>query len=149
MVSEITQHRRDFWHHFAQRLPKLDACMVRGNEHSRWLAVGHRPLIIAHYVANGGVGMFVRGQSGERTWRIREFLFPHREFLAERLAQPNLKLGNMLLLPRSTRLDMLDRENWNVACCRFAENSPVYQAILTDLQSNRFDLPEPFAPAGS
>lgn len=146
MISELTQHRRDFWHHFAQRLPKLDARMVRGNEHSRWLAVGHRPLIIAHYVANSGVGIFVRGQSGEKTWRIREFLFPHREFLAERLALPNLKLGNMFLLPKSTRLDMLDRENWNLACRWFAENSPAYETILTNLQSNRGGLPDPFAP---
>jgi hypothetical protein len=82
MVSELNEHRRDFWQFFAERLPALYGRMVRGNEHSRWLFVGHRPLVIAHYIANRGVGLFVRGPTGERTWRTREYLFPHREFLA-------------------------------------------------------------------
>lgn len=146
MVSELNQHRRDFWQFFAERLPALYGRMVRGNEHSRWLFVGHRPLVIAHYIANRGVGLFVRGPTGERTWRTREYLFPHREFLAGRLDQPNLRLGNMFLLPTSARIDMTDRVNWPAATAWFAENSPVYEAIFTELQATREDWPDEFPP---
>ena len=135
MVSELNQHRRDFWHFFAARLPALHGRMMRGNEHSRWLAVGHRPLVIAHYVANGGVGLFIRGPSRERTWQTREYVFPHREFLAKRLDQPNLRLGNRFLLTRSLRLDMTERANWTQATIWFAENSPFYETIFAELQA--------------
>lgn len=146
MISELNQHRRDFWLCFSERLPALYGRMVRGNEHSRWLIVGHRPLIVAHYVANRGVGLFIRGPAREKTWQTREYLFPHRAFLAERLRRPDLKLGNMFLLPKSVRLDMTDRSNWHRATAWFAENSPVYEAVFTELQSKREVWPDEFPP---
>ncbi|WP_274629123.1 hypothetical protein [Arvimicrobium flavum] len=146
MVSDLTRHRRDFWQYFADTLPELNVRMQRGNEHSRWLAVGHRPLVIAHYIANAGVGLFIRGEAGEPTWRVREFLFPHREFLARRLDRPGLKLGNMFLLPNSVRLDMTDRSNWQRATAWFAQNSPVYETVFTDLQSKREGWPDERPP---
>jgi hypothetical protein len=85
MVSEITAHRRAFFAFLAKELPALNARMEHGNEHSRWLAVGPMPLIAVHYVANGGVGLFKRGARRTRSGLIREYLFPHREFLAAAL----------------------------------------------------------------
>lgn len=134
MVSELTQHRRDFWRHFAERLPDLHRRTVRGNEHSRWLVVGHRPLVIAHYVANRGVGLFVRGLSGEKTWQVRDYLFPHRAFLAARFTEPGLKLGTMFLMPRSVRLNMTDRATWPAATEWFGRQSPFYEAVFAELQ---------------
>ena len=84
MISAQTQHRRDFWQAFGDGLPELSARMVRGNEHSRWLTVGHRPLVIAHYVANGSVGLFVslgiRNASSAIGWA--SLLLPFFTFLA-------------------------------------------------------------------
>lgn len=147
MVSELNEHRRDFWQFFAERLPALYGRMVRGNEHSRWLFVGHRPLVIAHYVADRDVGLFVRGPRCEKTWQTREFLFPCREFLAERFGQPDLRPGKSFLLPKSARIDMTDRTNWQAATSWFAENSPVYETIFAELQTTtREDWPDEFPP---
>lgn len=146
MISDMTRHRRAFWQFFAENLPALSARMVRGNEHSRWLAVGHRPLIVAHYVANGGVGLFVRGPAREKIGPVRDYLFPHRQFLAERLGKPDLRLGSTSLLPESLRLDMADQDNWSRAIDWFARRSPVYAAALAELQSRPEPWPDDFPP---
>ncbi len=133
MVSDLTLHRRAFWNFFADQLPALNARTERGNESSRWLAVGTLPLIAAHYVATGGVGIFVRGARGTRSGLVREYLFPHREFLAAALGGPNLRLGKNFLLGSSMRVDMLDESNWSRAIAWFAEQSPLYERALADL----------------
>ena len=112
MISDLTQHRRAFWRYFVESLPTLAERTVRGNESSRWLAVGPRPLIIAHYIATGSVGLFVRGAARERIGHVREYLFPHRRFLAESLGKPDLRLGSTFLVPDICRLDMNDRASW-------------------------------------
>ena len=76
-------HRRAFWAYFAERMPALFARTERGNEHSRWLTVGHMPLIAALYLTNRSVGLFVRGPRRTRIGHVREFLFPYREVLAK------------------------------------------------------------------
>lgn len=144
MVSEITAHRRAFWAHFAEALPDLAVRLARGNEHSRWLAVGPRPLILAHYVANGGVGLFVRGAARERIGPVRDFLFPHRSFLAERLGRPNIRLGTTFLLHGALRIDMADRVNWPAAAGWFSRHSPLYEAALRDLQARSEPWPDDF-----
>jgi hypothetical protein len=134
MVSDLTLHRRAFWKFFAEQLPALNARTERGNESSRWLAVGPIPLVAAHYVATGGVGIFVRGGWGARSGLVREYLFPHREFLAAALDRPNLRLGENFLLGSSLRADMLDEANWPRAIAWFAEQSPLYERALAALQ---------------
>src|SRR5690606_14200143 len=78
MISDVTRQRRAFWAHFAQALPELAARMERGNETSRWLPVGPFPLVAAHYVGAGGVGIFVRGPA----WQ------PHRPRARNPVPQP-------------------------------------------------------------
>ena len=148
MVSDLTRHRREFWRHFADRLPELASRMVRGNEHSRWLIVGDRPLVVAHYVANRGVGLFVRGPARERIGHVRDYLFPHRQFLAERLDKPDLRLRTTFLLPDIVRLDMTDRANWDDAVDWFARHSPIYEAVFTELQAQTEPWPDEFPPPG-
>ena len=134
MISDQARHRRDVWQAFADRLPDLASRMTRGNEHSRWLAVGPRPLVLAHYVADRGVGLFVRGPRGEPAWRVREVLLPHRRLLSVRLGRPDLRLGNRFLLPHALRIDMHQRANWPAAIDWLADRSSVYAAALAELQ---------------
>jgi hypothetical protein len=134
VVSEITLQRRAFWACFAERLPELAARMARGNETSRWLAVGPFPLIAAHYVGAGAVGIFVRGARGTRIGHVREMLFPRREFITLHLG-PNVKLGTQFLLESRLRLPMNDRKNWPRAADWLAERSPRYEALLAAVQA--------------
>jgi hypothetical protein len=134
MISDLTLHRRAFWAFFCGRLPALYARTERGNETTRWLAVGGMPLIVAHYIAGRGVGIFVRGARGTRTGHVREYLFPHRDFLAEALGRPDLRLGSTFLLNDRLRIDTFDRANWGRALDWFAERSPLYERALAKLQ---------------
>ena len=134
MVSDLNLHRRAFWAFFAERLPELNARTERGNESSRWLAVGVMPLIAVHYVSAQSVGIFVRGARGTRIGHIREYLFPHREFLAGALGGQGLRLGENFLLGDRLKGHMLDVANWPRAIDWFAERSPVYERALGALQ---------------
>ncbi|MBX3577050.1 MAG: hypothetical protein KF723_07560 [Rhizobiaceae bacterium] len=134
MVSETTARQRAFFDLFAGMLPALAARCVRGNESTRWLAVGPRPYVVAHFFANKGAGIFVRGARGVRTAVIREELFPHREFLARELQWPDLKLGTYFPLARAHRADMLDSANWPAAIEWLGRMSPVYERALTQLR---------------
>ena len=125
---------------FAEELPALNARMERGNESSRWLEVGPRPLIAVHYIAGGGVGLFVRGARGTRSGLVREHLFPHREFLSAALDRPVTRLPENFLLGHSLRGDMMDRTNWPSAIAWFAEQSPIYESALAALQKRQADF---------
>jgi hypothetical protein len=134
MVSDLNLHRRVFWSFFADQLPDLYARTERGNESTRWLAVGPVPLIVAHYISGDAVGIFVRGARGTKTGHVREFLFPHRTFLMQALQRPELRLSYNFLLVSRLRADMRDEANWPRATAWFADNSPAYQSALVDLQ---------------
>ncbi len=114
--------------------------MERGNESSRWLEVGPRPLIAVHYIAGGGVGLFVRGARGTRSGLVREHLFPHREFLSAALDRPVTRLPENFLLGHRLRGDMMDRTNWPSAIAWFAEQSPIYESALAALQKRQADF---------
>lgn len=147
MVSELNQHRRAFWRHFADAQPALHAATVRGNEHSRWLPVGAGGVIVALYLTNGSVGVFVRGERGSRIGHVRERLFPRRESLAWALGQPDIKLGSRFLLNTSLRLDMHDRAIWPQAADWLAATAPLYQSALRDISTpppGAFAEPNPF-----
>jgi hypothetical protein len=134
VVSDLNLHRRAFWAFFAERLPELNARTERGNESSRWLAVGVMPLIAVHYISGESVGIFVRGARGTRIGHIREYLFPHREFLAKALGGQGLRLGENFLLGDRLKGSMLDVANWPRAIDWFAQRSPVYERALKALQ---------------
>ncbi|MGD9915854.1 MAG: hypothetical protein AB7S80_17385 [Rhizobiaceae bacterium] len=134
MVSDLYRHRRAFWAALADAAPALASRTDYATEHSRWLAVGPMPLVIAHYIANGSAGIFVRGARRVRTPLIREFLFPHRAFLAQALGRPDLKLGTSFPLSGGVRTDMRDEANWPRAIDWFVEQSPVYERALIALQ---------------
>jgi hypothetical protein len=147
MISELNQHRRDFWAHFAGAEPSLYARTTRGNEHSRWLAVGAGGLIVALYLTNRSVGVFVRGERGSHIGHVRERLFSYRERLAQALRQPDIKLGDRFLLNTGLRLDMHDHANWPRASNWLAINAPFYQAALHCLltsPAHPFEEPNPF-----
>lgn len=134
MVSDLTAHRRAFWQSFAGRAPALYLRTTRGNEHSRWLAVGPMPLVIALYLTDRGVGLFVRGARRTRIGHVREFLFPHREMLAKELGEPDLRLGSSFLLNTRLRLDMQEPGNWPAAADWLARRTPSYERAVAAVQ---------------
>lgn len=134
MVSDLNLHRRAFWAFLAETLPDLNARTVRGNETTRWLAVGPKPLLVAHYIAATNVGIFVRGARGTRIGHIRELLFPYRGLFAEALGEPDLRLGETFLLNTRLKLPTADKASWPKAMEWFANQSPLYESALRTLQ---------------
>lgn len=142
MISDLYRHRRAFWQFFAGHAPELHARTEYATEHSRWLAVGPMPLVIALYVANRGVGLFVRGARRTRIGHVREFLFPWRELLASELREPELRLGGSFLLDTRLRADMQERDNWPAAADWLARRTPSYERALAAVQRRRQPWPD-------
>ena len=145
-ISDLNLQRRAFWAYFAEALPDLFARTERGNESSRWLAVGPSPLIVAHYVSATGVGVFVRGERGTKIGLVRESLFPHRRLLSEMLGREDIRLGGIFLLGDRFRCDMAQAGNWAAAVRWFAEKSPLYERALYRLQQGGIFPPGPDLP---
>ena len=63
-ISEIGQLRRDFWDHYSRRKPG-SLNLRTGYRHSNvWHWVEEAELVISQYVAQGQVGLYVRGHMG-------------------------------------------------------------------------------------
>jgi hypothetical protein len=133
-LSDLNLLRRAFWEFSAAAEPAFFARMERGNESSRWLAVGAFPLVAVHYFSVRGVGIFVRGARGTKIGHVREFLFPHRRLLSEVLTRGDLRLGGTFLLHDRLRCDMTRRENWPAAVEWLTAKSPLYEKALLGVQ---------------
>jgi hypothetical protein len=146
-LSDITRHRRAFWSHFAKNQQAIHVATTRGNEHSRWLPVGAGGLIIALYVTNRSVGIFVRGERGTPIGKVRERLFGSRERIGGALGQPDIKLGEHFLLNTAQKLDMQDDANWPRAGAWLAAEAMLYRHALLELlttPADPFEEPNPF-----
>jgi hypothetical protein len=135
-ISELNRLRRAFWEFSAAREPVFFARMERGNESSRWLAVGVLPLVVVHYFSVKGVGIFVRGARRTKIGHAREFLFPHRRLLSDVLERHDIRLGGTFLLHDRLRYDMTRRENWPAAVGWLATKSPLYETALRRVQES-------------
>ncbi|MGN6583432.1 MAG: hypothetical protein ACTHJV_06985 [Rhizobiaceae bacterium] len=133
-LSDLNRLRRAFWEFSAAAEPAFVARTERGNESSRWLPVGALPLVLVHYFSTRGVGVFVRGARGTRIGHVREFLFPHRRLLSERLTRDDIRLGGTFLLHDRLRCDMTKRENWPAAIAWLTAKSPLYEKALRSVQ---------------
>lgn len=111
-TSGLNAFWRDWWTHYLAKHPSGDerpfALSVR------WIAIPETALFVAQFIAEGGVGVYVRGDRGvprEETVRVLEGV---TEKLAERLGAPmdgrvkNHHFGKRL------RIDTRDRANWDV-----------------------------------
>jgi hypothetical protein len=133
MSVAVTRFRRRFFGAFEAALPNLAARLERGNESSRWLSVAAQPIIIAHYVSAGSVGIFVRAERGAPVEAIRPLLRPKAEQLARELETAFERKGIRELLWRRISLEMGDEANWPLAFDWFAEWSPRYEVALKGL----------------
>lgn len=111
-TSGLNAFWRDWWTHYFAKHPSGDerpfALSVR------WIAIPDTPLFVAQFIAESGVGVYVRGDRGvprEETVRVLEDV---AEKLAERLGAPmdgrikNHHFGKRL------KIDTRDRANWDV-----------------------------------
>ena len=82
--SELTKFRREFWNHYANQYPN-DGVSVGYGASSWWLWIESAELNLSMYVAQGSVGIWVRGRSGESAEEVGERIEAWRQSLHDEL----------------------------------------------------------------
>lgn len=98
---------RSFWAVFLLRSGARPYTL--GNRYSRWRTVGAEDLVVACYVTDYSVGVFLRGLRGESSTATRARLGERLDRLATAL---NLATGVDFLLVRRWVLDTEDPARW-------------------------------------
>ena len=111
-MSELSQHRHDFWTYHGNRYPD-DGIPLGASTSSAWISIEASGLIIAPYLAQWGVGLCLRGSRGEVPEVVQQKLRRYEQALKDELG---VKLGE----PTSwgtyayseLKKDSRDRDNW-------------------------------------
>jgi hypothetical protein len=84
-LSPLGQVRREFWLEFVKAHPSEGGEETATAGSSRWQQVPGTSLVVAQYIAEGEVGVFVRGGRGMGAEEAMSVLLPHRERLETEL----------------------------------------------------------------
>ncbi len=87
-LSPLGQMRREFWVEFVKGYRSQGSEDTAQAGASRWRAVPGTGLVVAQYIADGEVGVFVRGRRGASSDDLLSLLLPLRERLETELGTP-------------------------------------------------------------
>ena len=112
-TSERTQFRREFWSDYAKRYPD-DGVPVGHGVSSFWVWIEAAELNLSLYLAQGSVGVFVRGRRGEatETEAVRERIRPWEQSLREKLGVEIGEVNSWGYADSSYATNTKDRGNW-------------------------------------
>lgn len=78
-MSNIGQFRKEFWTYYVNRFPDEQARGHADAASSRWRMLDGIGLVVTVYLAQGEVGVFIRGLRGVASVEVFEHLSPHLE----------------------------------------------------------------------
>ena len=140
-ISEKAQFRRDFWNHLSGRYP--DVGVPRNTAGSSvWIGAPRADLVVAPYVASGGVGVCIRGRRNESRESVKEKLARY----TGPLQAAGLDISNPTnwgtYAYRNLDINTQDRGNWDRATAWLHENIAEYQSILEGPSRDPDEIPE-------
>ena len=135
-LSEMGEFRRDFWACFTQRHP--GAGVAEGYAGSAaWIPVESTELIISAYIAKSGVGVCLRGGSGEQHDAVRARIQRYEGALRNELGVSIGEGTNWGAYAYSTfGMDSRDRNNWPRLADWLNEKIADYRHILKSNSPN-------------
>ena len=111
-TSDLTRFRREFWAYYAKRHPH-DGILAGYGAASFWVWIASAELNLSLYVAQGSVGVWVRGRRSEPAEAVRERLQPWEQDLRDEL---EVKVGEGTswgsFANSHYEIDTNDRGNW-------------------------------------
>ena len=128
--SELTNFRREFWTRYAERYPD-DGVKAGYAASSFWVEIKTAELTLAPYLAKIGVGVWVRGRSGESREAVLQRLRRWEELLRIRLGVEIGDVGPGGGYANSHyQLDTIDRDNWPAAAEWLHDKILKYREVL-------------------
>lgn len=123
--------RRDFWEHMISRHPiEEDHAKATANS-SRWRTISRHRIVIAQYIAEDGVGVFIRGEKGENSADVQHKLSPYSSALKKALGPGLLNENEPEAFFHSRKLfNAFDERNWNKMADWLHKKADAYQAAI-------------------
>lgn len=132
-MTPIGLFRRQFWEHLIACHPEEGVSGRACAQSYRWTTLGDLDVVVVQFVADTGVGVFIRGRKGECADTVRQRIQPNAAALEASLGIP---IGTedperffIIRLP----LDTADRSTWDTAVDWLSENRKRYEAALRDI----------------
>lgn len=125
--SDLGEFRKTFWTHFLARCPSEQRYGRAAGNSSRWRAPV-AGFVVAQFLSQGRVGVFIRGRYGVPAEQTAEELEPYRERLEQMLGAP--VNGNNFYFIKRLAVDTRDPANWDYMSDWLHEQADAYVAAL-------------------
>ena len=133
--SPIMQFRRDFWAYYEERYPKVAQDIVSGANSNRWREIKSLSIAISSYIAKNGVGIFVRGNTGnvDGSILVYETLLPYAEELGALLGVEMGQSDSKTFFSLEHQADTSDRDKWDELVDWLNAKTELYEKVLREI----------------
>lgn len=132
-MSPRGQFRKAFWTHYVTRFPDEQA---RGNADaavSRWRVQQGIDLVVTIFLAQDGVGVYIRGLRGVDSKQVQDMLEPHSQYL-QTVTQTDVHSPDKGHYFVSTyKGQTADKDQWDVFADWLHSTADAYEAAITEL----------------
>lgn len=132
-TSEIGRFRQAFWTHFLERHADATVDGPAGLDSNRRRVFASMDLVISSYIAQDGVGLFIRGRRNASNQEVYETLLPHAAHLAERTGAELGTPDRPHFFVSSYRADTSDRARWDELADWLHERLTLYTTALQEI----------------
>jgi hypothetical protein len=126
-LSSVGEFRKAFWAHLVARHPDEQAAGSVSALSWRWRRPTSSDLVVAQYVGQNSVGVFVRGKRGVSAETTMGELAAYQDQLERELAVP---IGETYFYFKKLSIDTADRGNWDRMADWLHNEADAYVAIL-------------------
>ena len=134
--SDLTRFRREFWASYAKRHPN-DGVSVGYEASSFWMWIASAELYLSLYVAQGAVGLWVRGRRGESAAAVKGRIHAREQDLRDMLGV-EIGEGTSWGSYANSRyhIDTNDRGNWPAMADWLHKRSADYRRVLESIPAS-------------
>jgi len=131
--SEIGQFHYEFWTHYVERFPDELQWYPADATNARWHTLKALGLVVATIVADGYVGVYIRGLRKALPEDTYARLEPYADSLAARMGTTIGTSGEVFLFNRTHYGDTSNRENWDGLMDWMHSTADTYESALKEL----------------
>ena len=131
-ISELGQFRREFWQHFARRVPDAPGLRLGYARSNVWLPVEEVGLRIVQYLARDCVGIYLIGMQGELDEDVAPRVEPYIEVIRSAIDETDAFYDNgQHRCVAVWRIDTKNRAHWDKMVDWLDDHRRRYEKILS------------------
>ena len=130
-LSDTGQFRRDFWAHFASRIPDAPGLRPGYAGSNVWHRIGRAGLTLVQFLARDRVGVYLIGEWGESSAAAAPRIHPYAAAVRNALPGDHITDGENHRCLTERLIDSRDRSNWDEMTDWLDTGRRAYERVLT------------------